>query len=176
MELLPEDAVRPEGRLDAHGRRQVRRVQQQPEVFERQDEHRQHPVGAVYEGEPLLLPHHERLEAPTRERFRRRDRLPVLQRPALAAEAQDYVGERCQVAARGARPSPPSRAPPPPRRHSPTWASGARSPLAPSEPCSGTAGTTPAFSMAARASTSSTRTPERPAARGLARPALHPPP
>ena len=39
------------------------------------------------------------------------------------------------------------------------WLSGARSPLAPTLPCSGTSGSTPALSMATSASTSSGRTP-----------------
>ena len=78
-------------------------------------------------------------------------------------------------AAAGTAP-PSSSAQPSPQRQSPMWASGARSPLAPREPCSGTAGTTPAFSIAARASTSSARTPESPAARVLTRIAIIPRP
>ena len=39
------------------------------------------------------------------------------------------------------------------------WLSGARSPLAPTLPCSGTSGTIPALSIATSASTSSGRTP-----------------
>jgi hypothetical protein len=42
------------------------------------------------------------------------------------------------------------------------WASGARSPLAPTEPRDGTSGTTPWFSSASSASTTARRTPDAP--------------
>ena len=59
-----------------------------------------------------------------------------------------------------AGPVPPSlRTSPSPIKASAMWLSGARSPLAPTLPCSGTIGTTPALSNATRASTSSGRTP-----------------
>ena len=58
---------------------------------------------------------------------------------------------------------------PSPMRARAQWASGARSPLAPTEPCSGTSGVRPAFSRARIVSASSGRAPERPMARVRAR-------
>ena len=54
---------------------------------------------------------------------------------------------------------------PSPMRTRAQWASGARSPLHPSEPWSATRGVTPALSMAARVSATTGRTPVRPPAR-----------
>ncbi len=42
------------------------------------------------------------------------------------------------------------------------WASGARSPEAPTEPCAGTTGVTPCASMPSRSATTSHRTPDAP--------------
>ena len=49
------------------------------------------------------------------------------------------------------------------------WASGARSPLAPSEPLAGTQGVTPALSMSISVCATTGRTPEWPLASMLAR-------
>ena len=53
-----------------------------------------------------------------------------------------------------------------------TWASSTRSPLAPTEPISGTIGWTPALSIATSVSTTTGRTAERPCAREKARAAI----
>ena len=92
-------------------------------------------------------------------------------RPSLV---RSRMGSRRAVASarRAGTISSPSSTHPSPMRQSPTWARGARSPLAPSEPCSGTAGTRPSFSRAINASTSSTLTPENPMARVFARIAI----
>ena len=55
LEVLGEDGVRPEQSLDAHRGGEVRRRQQQVQVGRREDQHPQHPVRAVDEGQPLLL-------------------------------------------------------------------------------------------------------------------------
>ena len=70
-------------------------------------------------------------------------------------------GGRSRPAASATSPSPISA--------SAQWASGARSPLAPSEPCSGTTGVTPALRSAAIVSATSGRAPERPIASVRAR-------
>ena len=62
-----------------------------------------------------------------------------------------------------------SRSSPSPMRASAASANGARSPLAPSEPCSWTTGVSPALSMAIRPSATSGRAPEQPMARLRAR-------
>ena len=64
---------------------------------------------------------------------------------------------------------PSTRTCPHPSRGRARWASGARSPLAPTEPRLGTTGSTPAPRRAIRASTTRGRTPECPRARVLAR-------
>ena len=66
---------------------------------------------------------------------------------------------RNAAAAATRSPSAPS-AQPSPTRHSATCASGARSPLAPSEPYSGTYGVTPALSKSSSACATPGRTPE----------------
>ena len=91
-------------------------AQQHVEVGERQHEHAEHPVGAVDQRQALLGPQRERCDAGGGERG-------------------GAVDERA-VGAGAPAPSPSStRA---------LDASGARSPLAPSEPCSRTTGVTPA--------------------------------
>src|SRR6185437_14341345 len=72
-------------------------------------------------------------------------------------------------ASRPGRVSPPTRAWPSPTSTRPRWASGARSPLAPSDPREGTTGTTPAVSRSSSSCTSSTRTPDEPLASAFAR-------
>ena len=89
-------------------------------------EHAEHPVGPVDEREPLLGVQRQRREAGGRERV----------------GGVDAALRRSQTS-----PSPISA--------SATWASGARSPLAPSDPCSRTTGVMPALSMASSASATS---------------------
>ena len=72
------------------------------------------------------------------------------------------------IAAAGPR-SPARTSSPSPRMASARCARGARSPLAPTLPCSGTSGWSPAFSMPARSSGSTAREPEKPFASTLAR-------
>ena len=90
-------------------------------------------------------------------------------RPSLA---RSVTGSRPSAAsASRVGPSRPSRShtSPSPIRARAQWASGARSPLAPSEPCSRTTGVMPAPSRASCRSTSSGRAPERAIARLRAR-------
>jgi hypothetical protein len=55
MEIGGEDVVGAEQSLHAHRGGDVRRRDQPAQVGDRQDEHAEHPVGAVDEGQPLLL-------------------------------------------------------------------------------------------------------------------------
>ena len=103
------------------------------EVGEREAQHPEHAVGAVDQRETLLGAQRR----PARAR-----------RAASAAAAGDDVARRRSTTS----PSPISA--------SAQWASGARSPLAPSEPCSRTTGVMPALSSASCRSTSSGRAPE----------------
>ena len=71
--------------------------------------------------------------------------------------------------AAGLAPAWPSSTSPSPTRARPMWASGARSPLQPTEPNRGTNGVMPSLSIAIRASASTGRTPDSPIARVRAR-------
>ena len=79
--------------------------------------------------------------------------------PSLAC---NVIGATPAAAAAGAHSPSPIRA-------RATWASGARSPLAPSDPCSGTVGVIPALSSSTMRSTTTGRTPEYPSASERAR-------
>ena len=88
--------------------------------------------------------------------------------PSLAPSTSGSSPARRSASAPGSS-SPPTSASPSPTSGSARCASGARSPLAPSEPRDGTRGCTPAASSASSSSTVSRRTPEAPVASALAR-------
>ena len=77
--------------------------------------------------------------------------------PSLACSVSGSIPASRSASAAGRPPSSPS-----PISASAQCASGARSPLAPSEPCSGTAGVRPALSSATIVSATSGRAPEQP--------------
>ena len=79
--------------------------------------------------------------------------------------SQPGARERLQAGSR----SPSNHASPSPTSGSARCASGARSPLAPTEPRLGTTGSTPRSRQASRSSTSSGRAPDRPFASAFAR-------
>ena len=85
-------------------------------------------------------------------------------RPSLAVSVTGSMPASASASAAGRRRPSRSCTSPSPISASAQWASGARSPLAPSEPCSGTTGVTPAFSSAAIVSATSGRAPVRPVA------------
>jgi hypothetical protein len=90
------------------------------------------------------------------------------ERPSLAWRR---IGSR-PARASASRPSsrsPSTHASPSPTSGSARWASGARSPLAPTEPRLGTTGTTPRFRQSTSSSTVATLAPELPFARAFAR-------
>ena len=130
----------PEQRLDGHRRRHARGPHQPVGVGQQQGADRAHHLRPVEEREALLRLEDERLEAGRRER---------LGRPA--------------------RPSPSTSTSPRPMSGSARWASGARSPDAPTLPCSGTTGWMPFASSARIASTTTGRQPLWPSARVFAR-------
>ena len=88
--------------------------------------------------------------------------------PSLAPSTSGSSPTRRSASAPGSS-SPPTSASPSPTSGSARCASGARSPLAPSEPRDGTRGCTPAASSASSSSTVSRRTPDAPVASALAR-------
>ncbi len=114
-------------------RHQVGDPQQVGEIVDSQAEHSQDPVGAVGKSQALFLSEDQGLDP------RRRQGLgPVNRAPSSV------------------------RTSPSPISTSAAWASGARLPLAPSEPCSGTAGTTPALTRPSSDSATCGLDPEAP--------------
>ena len=79
--------------------------------------------------------------------------------PSFAASSTLVRPAAASASAAGMR-RPSKRASPSPISASARWASGARSPEAPTDPCEGMRGTTPRLSMATSASITSARTPE----------------
>ena len=99
LELGGEDPVGGELGLHRHGRRDVRRTHQEGEVGQRQDEHPEHPVGAVDQREALLGRELDRRQPRGLERLRRRHQLTVrVAHVALADQRQRAVRERREVA------------------------------------------------------------------------------
>ena len=90
-------------------------------------------------------------------------------RPSLAVSVSGSIDASASASAAGARSPEPVHSSPSPISARPQWASGARSPLAPSEPCSGTTGSRPAASSASIVSATTGRAPERPMASERAR-------
>ena len=92
--------------------------------------------------------------------------------PSFAPSSSGSRPARASAPAAGSAPSP-VRTRPRPSSGSARHASGARSPDAPSDPCSGTAGIRSRFSISTIRSTTSTRTPEYPSASTWARSSEH---
>lgn len=93
-----EDPVRAEQRFGAHRGRDVGEPQQGAQIVAREDQHAQHPVGAVDEGESFLLGEHDGIEA------RRGESLCGRYEPArgvadvaLAGECEGHVGEGREI-------------------------------------------------------------------------------
>ena len=99
VEVLAEHPVGAEERLDGHRRRHVRGLEEDREVFERQQQQREHAVGAVDEGEPLFGGELEGFEACALQGFPGRDGFTAFQHQAFTDQAQAYVGEGGEVAA-----------------------------------------------------------------------------
>ena len=85
-------------------------------------------------------------------------------RPSFGPSTGGSIPARSSAAAAGTGRSSASSTSPSPSIASAQWASGARSPLAPSDPCSGTTGSSPSASIATIVSASSGRAPEKPIA------------
>ena len=92
--------------------------------------------------------------------------------PLLRAERDGGKPGSRQARRAPARAAAPSHTSPSPMRTSAMWASGARSPLAPTDPRLGTRGCTRRLSSARSASSVSRRMPEKPLASTLARSAI----
>ena len=94
-----EDVVAAEQALDRHGRRHVRDDEQVAQVVDGQAEHAEHAVGAVDEGQTLLLLELDRLDAGGSERVRGRHPIAVrVANHTLAHERERAVRQRCEVA------------------------------------------------------------------------------
>jgi hypothetical protein len=98
LQVVGEHGVGAQQRLDAHGGGDVGRRQQPAEVGQGQHQHPEHAVGAVDEGQPLLLGQLDRLDAALPQRLRRPAEHP---RPvaygALAHQRERHGRQRGQV-------------------------------------------------------------------------------
>lgn len=99
MQLGGEDLVGAEQRLEGEGRGDVGGLVEGVEVGQGHDQHAEHAVGAVEEGEAFLLAQLDGLYAVLGEEHTGRtyDSVGAL-RVALAHQRQGAVGERCEVA------------------------------------------------------------------------------
>ena len=98
-EVGGEDRIGAELALDRHRGGDVGRVEQHREVVEREQQHPEHAVGAVDEGEALLLAQHERLDAGRGQRVGRRNEVARgVAHVALAHRGERDVRERGEVA------------------------------------------------------------------------------
>ncbi|MBW8701257.1 hypothetical protein MBT84_16760 [Streptomyces sp. MBT84] len=99
MQLRREHLVRAEERLHRQRGRDVGRLVEPVEVRECHDQHAEHAVGAVEEGEALLLVQFDGVDAVLGEEFGGRPHHTVgTFRLALAQERQRTVGQRGQIA------------------------------------------------------------------------------
>ena len=90
-------------------------------------------------------------------------------RPSFAVRVTGSMEAAASPSAAGTRSPLGVNTSPSPISARPQWASGARSPLAPSEPCSGTTGSSPAASSASIVSATIGRAPDLPIASERAR-------
>ena len=99
MEVGSEDVVGAELALDAHRRGDVGDAEQAAQVGDREDQHAEHAVGAVDEGQPLLLAQLDGRDARSGEGLRRRHVLALrVADDTLPHEGQGAVRERREVA------------------------------------------------------------------------------
>ena len=99
LDVRGEDPIGAQQRLDAHGRRDVGRPQQGPQVVQGQDQHAQHAVGAVDQGQSLLGRQGHLLQAGGGERLGGRDCSPVRGAHRSLADGGEGAGsQRGQVA------------------------------------------------------------------------------
>ena len=98
VQVLGEDVVGAQQPLDRQGRGQVGGGGEPAEVRSGQHQHAQHPVGAVDQGQALLFPQHQRLDAGVGQRLARRAQLAVGgTHLTLAHRGQGTVAQRRQV-------------------------------------------------------------------------------
>ena len=93
-EVGGEGAIRTHQRFDGHCCRDVRRTQQDVEISEGQDEHPEHPIGAVDQGQPLLGLQRDRCDAGRRR---------VGSTLTFSEKGKSNVGERGEITARPER-------------------------------------------------------------------------
>jgi hypothetical protein len=96
-----ERAVGAQKRLHRHRCRDVRDLDQAAEVLDRQDQHPQHPVGAVDQRQALLGPQGQGLDAGRRERARRVVALArSIEELTFTEQDESAVGEWGEISAR----------------------------------------------------------------------------
>ncbi len=98
LQVLGEDRVGPELGLDAHGRGDVGDAEQTAEVGDRENQLAEHAVGAVDEGEALLLGELHRLDAVGAKGVRGGVEIAVtVADMTLTHEGQGAVRQGCEV-------------------------------------------------------------------------------
>ncbi len=99
LQVLGEDGIGAEQALDAHRGRDVGGPEQEGQVVGGHQQHAEHAVGAVDEGQALLLGQLHRLDAGGGQSLRGRHRDPGrIPHVALAHDRERAVGQRRQVA------------------------------------------------------------------------------
>ena len=98
LEIVGEHVVGAEQTLHAHRRGDVGHRDQVVQVVQREDEHAEHPVGAVDQRQALLLGQHHRGDARGRERLgRRAEHAVAITDGSLAHHGQRAVRERSKI-------------------------------------------------------------------------------
>jgi hypothetical protein len=97
LEPVVERRVRPQGGLDRHRRHDVGGADQRRQPLDRERSDREHPLGAVHQGEPFLRLQRERGESGALHRSRRGLGAGIRQHLARADHRQREVGQRTQV-------------------------------------------------------------------------------
>ncbi len=99
LQVVGEHGVAAEERLDGQGGGEVGRGEEHVEGVEREGELAEHPVGAVDEGQALLLGEDDGFQAGGGEGVGRVEEFPVAGADLpLTHDGERAVGERCEVA------------------------------------------------------------------------------
>src|SRR5215208_2381121 len=100
VQFLPEDAVCAEQGLDGHRRGYIGCLQEYAQVLEGEQQHREHTVGAVDQGEAFFGSELQGSDAGARHGVESLDWFPTFQQQAFPHEAEADVGEGGEVPAR----------------------------------------------------------------------------
>ena len=97
MQVRREHVIGAQQPLHTHGRGDVGRRHQTPEIVDGQAQHPEHAVGAVDESQTLLLLQLDRLDASVEERIGRLHHLPVDSHGPLTHQGEGTVRERREI-------------------------------------------------------------------------------